>query len=116
MVLQFIVSSVFSCIMQIKAGYCVQFQLTNLSLIQERTLIHHQSARSLKLGQSRISSPHHGYCDVFALWEKVLEVFGSGQSDVLEGTSMTRCCVVNANILYMILQGCQKVLKLTAES
>ena len=99
MVLRFIVSSVFSYIKQIKAGCRVHFQLTNLSLIQERTLIHHQSARSLKLGQSHISSPHHGYCDVFALWEKFSEVFGSGQSDVCEGTSMTTCCVVNANII-----------------
>ena len=32
------------------------------------------------------------------LWEIFLNVFGSGQSDVRSGTSMTTCCVVNANI------------------
>ena len=92
---------------------CFNSQISPLS--KNRTLIHHQSTRSLRLGQSHISSPHHGYCDVFALWETFLEGFGSGQSDVREGTSMTTCCVVNANILYTILQGCQKVLKLMAE-
>ena len=31
-------------------------------------------------------------------------VFGSGQSDVCSGISMTTCCVVNANILYTLIQ------------
>ena len=32
------------------------------------------------------------------LWEYFLKVFGSGQSDVCSGTSMTMDCVVNANM------------------
>ena len=32
------------------------------------------------------------------LWENFLKVFSSGQSDVRSGTSMTTCCVVNANM------------------
>ena len=32
------------------------------------------------------------------LWEIFWIVFGSGQSDVFSGTSMTKCCAVKANI------------------
>ena len=32
---------------------------------KNRAPIHHESAKSLKSGQSLISSPRHGYCDVF---------------------------------------------------
>ena len=32
------------------------------------------------------------------LWANVFNVIGSGLSDVRSGTSMTTCCVVNANI------------------
>ena len=32
------------------------------------------------------------------LWAKVFNVIGSGLSDVCSGTSMTTCCVVNANM------------------
>ena len=35
---------------------------------------------------------------MYFLWEMVLKVFGSGQSDVRSGNSMTTCCVVNANM------------------
>ena len=38
------------------------------------------------------------------LWEFFLTVFNSGQSDVRSGTSMTTCCVVNANILNTLIQ------------
>ena len=38
------------------------------------------------------------------LWEFFLKVFHSRQSDVRSGTSMTTCCVVNANILYTLIQ------------
>ena len=36
------------------------------------------------------------------LWEMFFKVFGSGQSDVRSGTSMTTCCVVNANRVFNI--------------
>ena len=32
------------------------------------------------------------------LWEMILIVFGSGQSDVRSGTSMTTGCLVKANM------------------
>ena len=32
------------------------------------------------------------------------KVFGSGQSNVLSGISMTTCCVVNVNVLYTLIQ------------
>ena len=35
---------------------------------------------------------------MFFLWEMSLKVFGSGQSDVRSGTSITTGCVVNANM------------------
>ena len=38
------------------------------------------------------------------LWEIFLKVFYSGQSDVRSGNSMPTCCVVNANILNMLIQ------------
>ena len=53
-------------------------------------------------GEFLISSHRHGYCDV--LWEFFLKVFNSGQSEVRSGTSMTTCCVVNANILNTLIQ------------
>ena len=66
---------------------------------KNRAPIHHESAKSLRPGESLITSPCHGYCDVcFFWWENILKVFGSGQSDVPPGTSMTTSCVVNANL------------------
>ena len=46
-----------------------------------------------------ISSPRHiiGIAMCF-LWEMFLKVFGSGQSDLRSGTSITTCCVVKANM------------------
>ena len=46
---------------------------------------------------SLISSPSHEIAMCF-LWEIVLKVYGSGQSDVRSGTSMTTVYVVNANM------------------
>ena len=67
---------------------------------KNRAPIHHESAKSLRPGQSLISSPRHGYI-MCILWEIFWKVFGSGQSDVRSEISMTTCCVVNANILYI---------------
>ena len=41
---------------------------------------------------------------VFFWWEKFLKGFDTGQSDIRSGTSMTTWCVVNANILYTLIQ------------
>ena len=66
---------------------------------KNRRLIHHESTKSLRPGQSLISSPHHGCCNnVFFLWENFLKVFGTGQSDVPSGTLMTMCNSENANM------------------
>ena len=64
---------------------------------KNRALIHHESVKSLKYGPSLISSPSHGSCDVFFVGN-FLKVYVSGQSDVRSGTSMTTCCVMNANM------------------
>ena len=64
---------------------------------KNRALIHHETVKSLRYGQSLISSLSHGYCDVFFVGN-VLKVYGSGQSDVRSGTSMTTCYVLNANM------------------
>ena len=73
-------------------------QISNAS--KNRAPIHHESAKSLRPGQSLISSHRHGYCDVFFVGN-VFNVIGSGLSNVLSGTSMTTCRVVNANILLL---------------
>ena len=104
-VLRLVVCSVlFSYIKRSKEGDWVQSQLTNLSRINEPSTDSPKNAKSLRPGQSLMSSPRHGYCDVFFLWELFFKVFGSGQSDVRSGTSMTTCCVVNANIVYSYFQ------------
>ena len=92
-------SVLFSYIKRSKAGDCVQSQLTNLFRIKEpRTRVtRHESAKSLRPGQSLIFSPRHGHCVVFCV-NFFLKVFGSGQSDVRSETSMTTCCVLNANM------------------
>ena len=64
---------------------------------KNRALIHHETVKSLRYGQSLISSLSHGYCDVF-FGGNFLKVYGSGQSDVRSETSMTTCCVLNANM------------------
>ena len=73
----------FSYVKQSKAGYCGQTRL--------------ESATSLRPGKPFISSPRHEYYDVF-LVGKFFQGFGSGQSNVHSETSMTTCCVVNANM------------------
>ena len=40
---------------------------------------------------------------VFFLWENTLKIYGSRQSYVCSGTSMTSCCVVSANILHIFV-------------
>ena len=47
---------------------------------KNRALIYHESAKSFGHGQSPISSPSHGYCNVFFVGN-FLKIFGSGQSD-----------------------------------
>ena len=69
---------------------------------KNRALIHHETVKSLRYGQSLISSLSHGYCDVF-FGGNFLKVYGSGQSDVRSETSMPPCCVVNAIILYTLI-------------
>ena len=64
---------------------------------KNRALIHHETVKSLRYGQSLISSLSRGYCDVFFVGN-FLKVYGSGQSDVRSGTSMTTYCVLNANM------------------
>ena len=70
---------------------------------KNRAPIHHESAKFLRPGQSLISPPRHGYCNVFFWGEMFLFVFGSGQSDVRSGTSMTKCYLVNANTFYTLI-------------
>ena len=77
-----------------------------------RAPIHHESAKSFNrlLGQVNLLSLTlvMGKAMCF-LWEIFFKVFGSGQSDVRSGTSMTTCCVANANIVYSYFQkGCRK--------
>ena len=46
-----------------------------------------------------------GIAMFFFFWqEKFFKVLGLGKSDVRTGTLMTTCCVVNANILYTLIQ------------
>ena len=45
-----------------------------------------------------------GIAMCFFLQEKFFKVLGLGKSDVRSGTLMTTCCVVNANILYTLIQ------------
>ena len=88
-----------------KQGRWLCAVLAYKSLPHQRTahrFTRHESAKSLRPGQSLIFSPRHGYC-VVILWEIFLKVFGSGQSDVRSGTSMPPCCVVNAIILYTLI-------------
>ena len=76
----------------------MQFQLKISPASKNSAPIHRESAKSLRPGQSHISSPRHSLIAMFFLWEMFLKVFGSGQSDVRSGTSITTCCVVNANM------------------
>ena len=85
-------------LMRSKAVYCMCSLNSQISpASKNRASIHHESANSLRPGESLISSSRHGYYDVF-LWKNVLNVFGSGRSDVRSGTSMTTCCGVKANM------------------
>ena len=83
-------SELFSYIKRSKAGACVQSKLTNLSDIKEPRIDSPWKRQVFKLrpGQSLISSLVMGIAKCF-LWERFLKVFGSAQSDVLSGTSMT---------------------------
>ena len=60
---------------------------------KNRTPIHHESAKSLRPGQSLISSPRRRYYDMLFCGKKFLKVFGSGQSDLRSGTLITTCYV-----------------------
>ena len=50
-----------------------------------------------RTGQPLISSPRHGYCDVFFCANFFWKALGSGQSGVRLGITMTTCCVLNMN-------------------
>ena len=64
---------------------------------KNRAPIHHESAESL--GQvSLLSLPLVMGIAMCYSWEMFMKVFGSGQSDVRSGNSMTLCFVVNANM------------------
>ena len=56
-----------SYIKRSKAGDCVQSQRNSQSSPASKNcaLIHHESAKSFRHGQSLISFPSYGYCDVF---------------------------------------------------
>ena len=74
-----------------------------------RAPIHHESAKSLMPGRPLITSPRHGCCDVFFVGNVFQSFWFWAISDVRSGTSMTTCCVVNANIVYSYFQrGCRK--------
>ena len=74
-----------------------------------RAPIHHESAKSLMPGRPLITSPRHGCCDVFFVGNVFQSFWFWAISDVHSGTSMTTCCVVNANIVYSYFQrGCRK--------
>ena len=78
---------------------------TSKSLLHQRNALQFtvKAPNPLWRGEFLISSPRHGYCDVFFVGI-FLKVFNSGQSDVRSGTSMTTCCVVNTNILNTLIQ------------
>ena len=63
----FFFSELFSFIKRSKAGACVQSKLTNLSHIKEPRIDSPWKRQVFKLrpGQSLISFPRHGYCEVF---------------------------------------------------
>ena len=63
----------------------MQFNSQTSPVSKNSAPIHHESAKSLRPGQSLISSLVMGIAMCF-LWENVLKVFGSGQSDVRSGT------------------------------
>ena len=64
---------------------------------KNRAPIHDESAESL--GQvSLLSLPLVMGIAMCYSWEMSMKVFGSGQSDVRPGNSMTSCFVVNANM------------------
>ena len=80
------------------------YKLTNLSHTKEpRT--DSPWKRQILLGQvSLLSLPLVMGIAKYFLWEIFQKVFGSGKSDVRSGNSMTKCCVVNANILNTLIQ------------
>ena len=94
-------SLLFSYIKWSKVGCCVDSQLTNLSCIKEpltdspwkRQILKNKSVSFLPLVM--------GFAMSF-LWGNILKTYGSGQSDVGSGTSMTTCCVVIIIIIIII--------------
>ena len=81
------------------SGPPVRSELTNLSRIKE----HHTDSPwpgqvKVKARSVFLSLPLFMGIEMRFLWENVLKVSSSGQSDVRSGTSMTTCCVVNANM------------------
>ena len=74
-----------------------------------RAPIHHERAKSLMPGRPLITSPRHGCCDVLFVGNVFQSFWFWAISDVRSGTSMSTCCVVNANIVYSYFQrGCRR--------
>ena len=97
-------SLLFTYIKWSRAGYCVQSQLTNLSRTTDRALIHYESVKSLRPELSLLFLPLVMGIAMCFLWENTLKIlYGSRQSYVRSGTSVTTCGVVSANILYIFV-------------
>ena len=74
-------------------------ELTNLSRIKEqRTDSPWPGQVKVKARSVFLSLPIVMGIEMRFLWENILKVFSSEQSDVRSGTSMATCCVVNANM------------------
>ena len=74
-------------------------ELTNLSRIKEqRTDSPWPGQVKVKPRSVFLSLPIVMGIEMRFLWENILKVFSSEQSDVRSGTSMATCCVVNANM------------------
>ena len=58
----------------------------------------HTALNTSRTGQSLISYPRHGYCDVFFSAKFFWKALGSAQSGVRLGITMTTCCVLNMNV------------------
>ena len=58
----------------------------------------HSALNTSRTGQSLISCPRHGYCDVFFSAKCFWKALGSGQSGVRLGITMTTWCVLNMNV------------------
>ena len=98
-VLRLVVCSLlFSYIKQRKGGDLCAVS-THKPLPHQRASTAHRftmkAPNPFRTDQSLISSPRHGYCDVFFCANFFWKALGSGQSGVRLGITMTTCCVLN---------------------